>query len=395
MTKIKVVIGANFGDEGKGLMSDYFAGNAQKALEKTIVVLSNGGAQRGHTVETPAGVRHVFHHFGSGTLKGAASYFPKEYILNPMMFLAEYEECKALGVTPECLVNRECMVTTPFDMMVNQILEESRGENRHGSCGMGIWETIVRNGKRVGELYSMSRPELYEYVKEIRDEYLPGRLAEMGVWDIPEAWKKILQDDGIIEQFTEDFFYMMKLIFRKTDDFSKDACLKGYDTVIFENGQGLLLDQNRKEYGDHTTPSNTGMCNPKRIIDEVFATEERKVEVCYVTRTYMTRHGAGQFETQCDVKEINENIVDLTNIPNPHQGTIRFGKLILQDLVERITKDFQKDYVDGAELSIAITHLNEYGLDMELFKNQITKIRVPLLRIYKSDRPDFVKYLFP
>lgn len=56
MKDIKIVIGANFGDEGKGLMTDYFS---QKS--NSIVVCSNGGAQRGHTVTTPTAIRHVFH----------------------------------------------------------------------------------------------------------------------------------------------------------------------------------------------------------------------------------------------------------------------------------------------------------------------------------------------
>lgn len=55
-----VVIGANYGDEGKGLITDYLA-----ALDhsNTLVVRFNGGAQAGHTVQTPSGLRHVFSHF--------------------------------------------------------------------------------------------------------------------------------------------------------------------------------------------------------------------------------------------------------------------------------------------------------------------------------------------
>ena len=68
MPSVKVVIGANFGDEGKGLMTDYFCAEAIKKNESCIVALCNGGAQRGHTVVTPDGTRHVFHHFGSGTI---------------------------------------------------------------------------------------------------------------------------------------------------------------------------------------------------------------------------------------------------------------------------------------------------------------------------------------
>ena len=64
MTDIKVVVGANFGDEGKGLMTDYFCHQATSKNKSCIVVMSNGGAQRGHTVNLLDGKRHVFKHFG-------------------------------------------------------------------------------------------------------------------------------------------------------------------------------------------------------------------------------------------------------------------------------------------------------------------------------------------
>ena len=60
MTTLKAVIGANLGDEGKGKMTDYFTFKSQKPC---LVVCSNGGAQRGHTVVTPFKT-HIFHHFG-------------------------------------------------------------------------------------------------------------------------------------------------------------------------------------------------------------------------------------------------------------------------------------------------------------------------------------------
>ena len=89
MPNVKVVIGSNFGDEGKGLMTDYFCAEASKRNESCIVALCNGGAQRGHTVVTPDGIRHVFHHFGSGTFARATTYFGEEYILNPLAFRKE------------------------------------------------------------------------------------------------------------------------------------------------------------------------------------------------------------------------------------------------------------------------------------------------------------------
>lgn len=139
MKDIKIVCGSNWGDEGKGLMTDYFS---QKP--NSIVVCSNGGAQRGHTVTTPDGIRHVFHHFGSGTFNHASTYLSEDFIVNPIIFKQEYDELMKLGYIPNVYINQNCMLTTPFDMMANQIIEENRGKNKHGSCGLGIFETIKR-----------------------------------------------------------------------------------------------------------------------------------------------------------------------------------------------------------------------------------------------------------
>ena len=85
--QIKVVIGANFGDEGKGLMTDYFC----KRLSESGSVLNirfNGGAQAGHTVVVPTlgqQKRHVFSHFGAGSfVNGTDTYLSGNFILNPM-----------------------------------------------------------------------------------------------------------------------------------------------------------------------------------------------------------------------------------------------------------------------------------------------------------------------
>ena len=94
MSNVKVIIGANYGDEGKGLMTDYFAAEAKRKEEFCLVVMGNGGAQRGHTVSTPEGIRHVFHHFGSGTFSGVRTYFPEYFIVNPMVFKKEFTELK-------------------------------------------------------------------------------------------------------------------------------------------------------------------------------------------------------------------------------------------------------------------------------------------------------------
>ena len=111
-------------------------------VENPLVIRFNGGAQAGHTVTSPEGIRHVFSHFGSGTLAGASTYLSKYFIVNPILFNREYDVLIKKGIVPRVYVSPECIVTTPFDMMINQVIEKRRDGDRHGSCGYGIFETI-------------------------------------------------------------------------------------------------------------------------------------------------------------------------------------------------------------------------------------------------------------
>ena len=361
---IKVVIGANFGDEGKGLMTDYFCHQSTLRGEKTLVVLHNGGAQRGHTVVTPDGNRHVFHHFGSGTFTGSDTFLSEDFILNPMVFRQEWEELENMGATPNAYVNHACRITTPFDMILNQIIEESRDNARHGSCGMGIHETMIRDvcNYPIEMWFDSSDEAKRYYLKEIRN-YLSERLLDFGINKIPDNWKEIVNSDLLIENFISELNFMGRNISIRFDRF-----IEYYDCVVFENGQGLLLDQNNTAYYPHLTPSNTGIKNSLEIIAEMSCKPD--IEVCYVTRTYLTRHGVGRLDGECDKQEINPDMQDLTNVPNPHQGTLRYAKLIEKSLEERILKDFEPARKYGAKLSLAITHENEYDY---VFSNTFKK----------------------
>ena len=361
---VKVVIGANFGDEGKGLMTDYFCHQSTLRGEKSLVVLHNGGAQRGHTVVTPDGKKHIFHHFGSGTFVGADTYLSEDFILNPIIFRQEWEELESMKAIPKVYVNHTCRVTTPFDMILNQIIEESRDNARHGSCGMGIHETMIRDvcNYPIEMWFDSSDEAKRYYLKEIRN-YLSERLLDFGINKIPDNWKEIVNSDLLIENFISELNFMGRNISIRFDRF-----IEYYDCVVFENGQGLLLDQNNTAYYPHLTPSNTGIKNSLEIIAEMSCKPD--IEVCYVTRTYLTRHGAGRLDGECDKQEINPDMQDLTNVPNPHQGTLRYAKLIEKSLEERILKDFEPARKYGAKLSLAITHENEYDY---VFSNTFKK----------------------
>ena len=120
MKKAYAVIGANFGDEGKGLMTDLFC----RTEGSVINIRSNGGAQAGHTVCTADGKRHIFSHIGSGSFAGADTYLSEYFILNPMLFSKELEQLgRDIG---KIFIDRRCNVTLPCDMLMNQFAETMR-----------------------------------------------------------------------------------------------------------------------------------------------------------------------------------------------------------------------------------------------------------------------------
>jgi adenylosuccinate synthase len=362
MKNIKVVIGANFGDESKGLATDYFADKAIKE-GSCIVICSNGGSQKGHTVTTPNGIRHITHHFGSGVLVGADTYLSSEFIINPMIFRIEREELIKKGITPKPVyVNNNCRFTTPYDMLINQIVENYRSKDKHGSCGLGIYETIVRNDleSRKIKLNMITSDKLRSQLILLRNYYILSRLEELGVNNISEKEQQIISSELLITNYVSDFEYFLKHSIIVTDD----NFLCNYDTVIFECSQGLLLDKDNKEYYPHLTPSNTGIKNPVKILSNL-PVDGTNLELCYVSRTYLTRHGVGRFDTECDKSEISDNLVDKTNVPNPYQDTLRYGKIDIQSWDNRIFFDVLYNIspilnkIENAWVSYMFTHLNE------------------------------------
>lgn len=321
----KAVIGAGFGDEGKGLMTDILATQGAD-----VVVRTNGGAQAGHTVETPEGARHVFHHFCSGALAGVSSHLSSFFVSHPMMFMEELDSLQSLGGNVRITADPRGLLTTPYDMMINQFIETRRGTARHGSCGVGFGEVIERSLR--GE-YALRIDDLFEgrdvrlLLESIRTEWVSTRLSVLGGGDLTEREQSLVYNDAILDRFVEDL-----QAFRDVIGLRRDADLDGQ--VIFEGAQGLMLDQ---DYGffPHVTRSNTGILNMSKVAAEAGIEE---IDAHYMTRSYVTRHGAGLLPHEGDDMGYVD-IVDPTNIPNDWQGTIRSAPLDVKELRKAIRTD--------------------------------------------------------
>ena len=310
--KVDIVIGANFGDEGKGLMTDYLA---SKSKGNPIVIRANGGAQAGHTVTTPQGQRHVFHHFGSGTLVNVPTFLADTFVADPMSFLHEHDKLMHLNVTPDVIVNEDAFIVTPFDIMINWAAEDMRGKDRHGSCGHGIHETMLRcDTHYITTVQLINHPKMLKRkLKQIRDEYSQKRIDQLGC-------RQFIDPDFFSDELIDEYIEMAQMFKSLIRVVSSNDILREYNHLIFEGAQGLLLDQHH-EYFPYVTHSNTGIGNPMRILNELRITE---ADVYYMTRAYLTRHGAGPLPFEVEGL-LYDAIVDETNKTNAFQHHLRFA----------------------------------------------------------------------
>ena len=363
MDKISIIIGSGFGDEGKGHTTDFLCNK-----RNTLNIRFNGGAQASHTVVTPNGKRHAFRHFGSGTFVGAETYLSKHFIVNPFSFLVEHKELNnEFLVKPIEYVNPSCIVSTLWDMYINQAVEELRGKNRHGSCGFGINETVERSKYdkyKITVKDMLSREKLYHKLKLIECEYVPFRLKQeygISINDIPKEYQELLLDTENINVtlYYFDYFIANTIIV-------DDSIIRKFDNIVFEGAQGLLLDQNNEPYFPHVTTSNTGIKNAIEILQGL--NYKGKVDIYYISRCYATRHGEGTFITE--TKEIPyENIEDLTNIPNRFQGSLRFGILDFDTMLKYINKDIEDVNID-MNVNVVLTCFDQLDNKVKFYLGQ-------------------------
>lgn len=296
----KAVIGALYGDEGKGRVVDWLSAQSKDAL----VIRYSGGQQAGHTAEFN-GIRHVFSNFGSGTLRGVPTYWSHFCTVDPQGICNEYELLISKGVlSPTLYMDLKAPITTPYDKWHNIVMD---ARLRHGTCGVGVGATFEREEKYY---HLLVEDLLYPHIlklklEEIRDYY------------------KFKEKPEITEKFLGECHKLLDIV-----DLVDKTILDDYKELIFEGSQGLMLDQN---YGifPHVTRSNTGLDNIKLLTD--------KFTPYVVTRCYETRHGNGPTTG----KELGEVFVDdilETNVTNEYQGVFRKRMLNLDTLQYAVDK---------------------------------------------------------
>ncbi|MGC4094546.1 MAG: adenylosuccinate synthetase [Polyangiaceae bacterium] len=318
--KAFIVVDLGFGDAGKGLVTDYLV----RRHGADLVARFNGGAQAGHNVVTADGRHHTFSQFGSGSfVPGVKTHLCRDVVVHPTALGVEAQVLSAKGepnVLQRLSVSPLCRVTTPFQQAQGRLLELARGAARHGSCGVGVGETVAD---------SLAHPELTVCFRDLLspNHDVLERLAAQRELKLSH-WKQralsaeqhaefaLLADAGVVERWLAAA-RAVALQVALVDD--ADA-LKGAGSVVFEGAQGVLLDE---DFGFHpfTTYSH---CTPHRA--RALLTESNfggSTECVGVVRTYAVRHGPGPLPTES--AEVARLTSELHNLHGPWQGAVRKG----------------------------------------------------------------------
>ncbi|GLZ01691.1 adenylosuccinate synthetase [Actinoplanes sp. NBRC 103695] len=317
MTRHIAVVDLGYGDAGKGSVVDALCATAPRRA----VLRFNGGAQAAHNVITASGRHHTFAQFGSGTLQGVPTHLTRFMVVDPLALSAE---ASALGNPYHLLtVDEDALLATPWHRAANQVREQRRGAGRHGSCGMGVGQTMAYalkhpSAPRVGDVRSPARlrARLAQVRSVLTEEY--GPLPAPPLPAVVEAFLAFGRAVSIV-------------------DWNHVATLLREGPCIFEGAQGVLLDEWRG-WHPYTTWSTTTFGNVAALCDDFLRLG--------VVRTYTTRHGAGPFVTEAPL-----DLPEAHNGVGEWQGTFRVGHF------DAVAHRYAVEVCGGVD-GLAVTHLD-------------------------------------
>lgn len=348
MKKAKIVIGLGFGDEGKGITTDFLSSQNPDS----IVIRFSGGQQAAHTVMI-GDKKHIHSSFASGSLRGLPSYFSEHCTIHPVFLYNERKELKAKGGNVELHIHPLAKVTTPFDVWHNKNNSKNLLD---GSCGKGVGATMKRHEGQY-KLYAI-------------DLIAPRKM-------LIEKLKGIAKYYGLSNKVTleQDLQYFLEIIDELNWNINDYTYLNSYNNLIFEGSQGILLDMDHGifpnvTYANTTSKNAYDICKKLQIVD---------IEMYYVTRSYSTRHGNGWLKNEKELKLKNNE--EETCIYNEYQRELRLANLDY-DLLNYALK-LDAAYAPSTKKKLIITCLDQIA---EKFR--IEKITVKFDTIYGSYSPD-------
>ena len=292
---VKVVVGSQWGDEGKGKIIDILASRAD------VVVRSMGGNNAGHTVESNGQV-YKLHLIPSGILyPDTLCLISNGVVIDPKVILQEIDGLIARGISCENLrIDPRAHIIMPWHIAMDGLSEELRGNAEIGTTRRGIGPCYMDKAERSGlRMYDLVHPELLaEKAREV------GKIKNLYLTKIYN--QPAMDIEAIIEEYTA---YGQRLA-KYLGDTSVliDEAHKAGKNILFEGAQGTLLDLDMGTYPFVTSshPVSGGVCVGAGVGPTLIQ------EVIGVAKAYTTRVGKGPFPTEL-FDEVGETIRQLGN----------------------------------------------------------------------------------
>lgn len=291
MSKVDVVLGTFYGDEGKGKIIDYLSKDADVSVRCT------GGSNAGHTINVN-GVKYAFHLIPSGILnENTIAVIGNGVVIDPKILVKEINELKSQGFKVNNLyVSDLAHVTLPYHIEMDKMLEAQRGDNKIGTTARGIGPTYCdkyeRTGIRMRDFIGSSFEELVT-----RNTLAKNKIFEANGYPT-------INDEDIIKEYKE-YAEILRPYVKDTVIFLHKALSEG-KKVICEGAQASLLDIDFGSYPFVTSsnPSIGGFCTGSGISAKDIG------EVYGVMKAYSSRVGAGPYLTE-QLNEYGDTIREL------------------------------------------------------------------------------------
>jgi adenylosuccinate synthase len=284
----RVVVGAQWGDEGKAKVVDFLTEEAD------YVIRFQGGANAGHTVVV-GNEKYVFHLIPSGLMHpGKVCVIGNGVVLDPAQLLKELAEVTAKGIDPggRLFLAENAQVVFPWHKVLDQLKEKAAGKDAIGTTGRGIGpcynDKVSRNGIRVLDL--LDEKSLRE--KVIRQTAVNNHLISRLYGEIYEG--KPLDPDAIFAEY-RDLGVQLRPLVADTVVLLNEA-LRAKQRLLFEGAQGTILDVDHGTY-PFVTSSNTiaaAACTGSGVGPTAIQ------QVIGVVKAYTTRVGNGPFPTEIE-----------------------------------------------------------------------------------------------
>ena len=293
---LDVLLGLQWGDEGKGKIVDAITGSYD------IIARFQGGPNAGHTIEFE-GHKHVLHTIPSGIFNtNAINLIGNGVVIDPVIFENEISGLQKfnLDINSKLLISNRAHIILPTHKMIDASSEASKGKKKIGSTLKGIGPTYMdktgRNGIRIGDLKSDNWTDRYNALRDKHLTILSNFRTKIDI-DLDKLEADFMGSIEILKKFN----------FINSEDFLNSSLISG-KKVLAEGAQGSLLDIDFGTYPFVTSSSTTvsGACSGLGIAPN------RIKSVIGIFKAYTTRVGSGPFPTELD-NEIGYNIRKIGN----------------------------------------------------------------------------------